>query len=144
MQLPITIGLHRSFFLGAGLVGAPGLAVVAILLPPWQPWIKGLLVAGIAGLAAISWRLRMPKVTAVRLFGDGRMAYRQAGGEEFLAAELLAGATVHPWLTVFRLKSAESTTTVAVLPDSTTGEEFRRLRVWLRWKAEFSPGSDAA
>ena len=67
-----------------------------------------------------------------------------AASAEFGDAELLAGATVHPWLTVARLKMQDGRThRMLVVADTMNSEDFRRLRVFLRWRAEFSaPAGD--
>lgn len=144
MQLPIIIGLHRSFLGLAGSVVAHGAAIAGIVSTPWSFWLKAILFLGLAGSMALSRPLWSPKIRGLRLLGDGAMECRLAGEEGWLVAELMSGATVHPWLTVIRLKLAEGMVAAVVLPDSATTEEFRRLRVWLRWRADFNPGKDAA
>lgn len=138
MQFPITIGLHRSFLLLAATLVVHGLAALALLLPPW-PWPP--LVPALAALGASAvWvcMVARPKVSCLRLLADGRLQCQVEAGETFVDARILPGATVHPWLTVVRLELAGRKAAIVVLPDSTTGKDFRRLRVWLRWRAEFS------
>lgn len=145
MQLPITIGLHRSFFGVAGFVLIHAVAAVALWLTPWSLWAKYLALGGLAASASLVSRLWFPEVDALRLLANGLLECRLAGEEGFRPAELLPGATVHPWLTVVRLGIGEVTVAIVILGDSTTEEEFRRLRVWLRWRAVFSgAGKDDA
>jgi len=137
VQFPITVGLHRSRFLAAGIVIGYLLATIAVVVTAWDP-AAGAGLLGLVGVgAALSWRHHDAKVAALRLFGDGRIEYRLSDGREFVTAQLLPPATVHPWLTVFRLKRDTATFNVVVAPDSVATEDFRRLRVWLRWRAEF-------
>lgn len=60
-------------------------------------------------------------------------------------AELMPGAIVHPWLTVVRLKTdgGRMCTLIATV-DNLEREDFRRLRVFLRWQADFSVRGDDA
>jgi len=67
-----------------------------------------------------------------------------AGDGDFVPAQLLPGAAVHPWLTVLRLRNAAGRVCVLCLTvDSLKKEDFRRLRVFLRWRADFSGADDA-
>jgi toxin CptA len=144
VQFPIIIGLHRSFFGALINVVVHGGGAIAILAAPWDAWIRMGLVAAIGASAALAWRSGRLRVTSLRLLGNGSLECQLADDGEFRAAELLPGNTVHPWLTVIRLSVDMKPVTVVVLPDSATAEEFRRLRVWLRWRADFSAGKDAA
>jgi toxin CptA len=50
--------------------------------------------------------------------------------------EVLGGTYVMPYLTVLSLRRLGSGASMrlALCPDSLQAEEFRQLRVWLRWK----------
>ena len=145
MQLPIVIGLHRSRFLGAALVAVTALASVATLALPWAPVVRVANLAAIVIVAGLAWRRLAPGVSAIRLEQAGKIFLAATGNSEFVEAELLAGATVHPWLTVIRLKTADQGKHILIVAvDSMKPEDFRRLRVFLRWRAEFSvPAGDA-
>lgn len=144
MQFPITIGLHRSSFLAVAIAAAHLAAAVVVLVPSWSTELKAASLAGVTFSAIWAWRWRRPLVDGLRLFDDGRLECRLAGGTDFLQAELLPSATVHPWLTVVPLKiDGRNKLAVVVPPDSTHPEDFRRLRIWLRWRAEFSAARDA-
>lgn len=144
MQLPITVGLHRSFFLASALAASHVLAALVIGLPPWTLAAKILLLTFVGASALLAWRLRPEKVTALRLLRDGRLECQLTGSQEFQAADLLPGATVHPWLTVIHLRVAGGRVVVAVLPDSAVAADYRRLRMWLRWQARFKGAMDRA
>jgi len=79
------------------------------------------------------WQLaRLP--SALRLYGDGRIEVADAAAD-FVLATCLPAATVHPWLCVLRLKIGEKKlSTVVLTVDSLDREDFRRLRVFLRWR----------
>jgi toxin CptA len=63
------------------------------------------------------------------------------GQSEFVALRLLPDATVHPWITVLRLRDERDKSHLLVVTrDMTNKSDFRRLRVFLRWRAKFSEG----
>ena len=145
MQFPIVIGLHRSRFLGAALVAVTALAGVVTLVSPWAPVVRGANLAVIVIVAGFAWRRLAPGLSAIRLEQAGQIFLAATGDAEFVEAEVLAGATVHPWLTIIRLKTADQRKHLLIVAvDSMKAEDFRRLRVFLRWRAEFSvPVGDA-
>lgn len=144
MQLPITVGLHRSRFLSLGLVLAH-LAVVAIVLAaPWVMGVKALLLSCLLVSGTLGWRWMAPRVECLRLLADGGMEGRLLGGANYESFALFGSATVHQWLTVFRVAGEAGRFAVVIAPDSINAEDFRRLRVWLRWRADFSGASGAA
>ena len=53
-----------------------------------------------------------------------------------MACNVMSSTFVAPYLTVLNLKSMGKffACSVVILPDSIDAEEFRQLRVWLRWK----------
>lgn len=53
-----------------------------------------------------------------------------------ITCRILGSTFVAPYLTVMNLQPAGKffMRSVVILPDSIKGDEFRRLRVWLRWK----------
>jgi len=145
VQLPMVIGLHRSRFLRAALVAVAALAGVATLALPWAPDVRVANFAAIVIVAGLAWRRLAPGVSAIRLEQAGQIFLAATANSEFVEADLLAGATVHPWLTVIHLKTADQRKHLLIVAvDSMKAEDFRRLRVFLRWRAEFSvPAGDA-
>ena len=143
MQLPITIGLHRSRFLGLGLAVVHLVAAGVLLATPWENPVKVLLVLCLLGSGGLAW-LRLPlHVDSLRLLSDGSLELRRIGGTDYEPAGLASTATVHHWLTVFRLTAGKGSFIIVVAPDSMGVDDFRRLRVWLRWRADFSGLNDA-
>lgn len=81
--------------------------------------------------------LRSPQsIVALDLAEDGKFAFQTLNGR-WHAAKLRQSSFVSPWLTVLNLnpENARWARNVVIMPDSMQNEEFRRLRVWLRWKA---------
>jgi len=145
VQLPMVIGLHRSRFLRVALVAVAALAGVATLALPSAPDVRVVNFAAIVIVAGLAWRRLGLGISAIKLEQDGQISLAATGDYEFIEADLLAGATVHPWLTVIRLKTADQRQHLLIVAvDSMKAEDFRRLRVFLRWRAEFSvPAGDA-
>ena len=144
MQFPIHIGLRRSRFLEAAVVSITLLTSGVTLALPWSTTARAtsfLLVLIAGGLA---WRRQGPTLSAIRLERAGQILVVVAGNAEFAEAELLAGATVHPWLTVVRLKTQDERTHLLIAAvDSMKPEDFRRLRIFLRWQAVVSEEAGA-
>jgi toxin CptA len=145
VQLPITIGLHRSRFIDVFVAGSAGLASLFVLLFPCAVLIRWGLLLTIWSIALVARRQCSLKFSAIRLERDGQLSVILATDQEFTVAELLPGATVHPWLTVLRLKTGEGCVFPLLLSgDSLSADDFRRLRVFLRWRADFSGRADDA
>ena len=71
---------------------------------------------------------------ALRLRASGEIEVRSPGGR-WRRGCLRAGSFVAPWLTLvlWRAEGSRFDRAVVILPDMLGEEEFRRLRVWLRW-----------
>ncbi len=71
---------------------------------------------------------------ALRLRASGKIEVRSPGGR-WRRGCLRAGSFVAPWLTLvlWRAEGSRFDRAVVILPDMLGEEEFRRLRVWLRW-----------
>lgn len=145
MQFPITIGLRRSRFMDIGLLFVALLAGMAALAFPQTTTVQFGICAVIWVAAGLAWRQLTPKFSAIRLERSGLVFAALSGKSEFLAAEILPGATVHPWVTVVKLKTEEARSQVLIATvDSLNRQNFRRLRIFLRWQAEFSAPNDDA
>jgi len=114
VQFPITIGLHRSRFLVGAFVFLVLLTVLVLFLFQRSTAIFAAISLLLAVLLAWLWRYRQPRCPAIRLEASGVISLLSGDGE-FAAAQLLPGATVHPWLTVLRLQGADGHTRVLCL-----------------------------
>jgi hypothetical protein len=143
VQLPITIGLHRSRILDVlififALIGSGANLAFSI-----KPLIQFVLLILVWAVSALAWRQLSTQVSQLRLGRNGEIALLRAGSDVFEAANIMSAATVHPWLTVFYLKTAAGPAyTLIVTVDSLKADNFRRLRVFLRWRADFSVPDD--
>ena len=144
MQFPIQIGLHRSFILRAALALVTFLAGAGLWMLPVDPGYRVSLLAALIVLAAQAG-LRLQAIPgSLMLLDDGSVQVCCVGGAVFYKASVLPGATVHPWLTVFRVKTAEARVFVVIATvDSLSSEQFRRLRVFLRNRALISAEAGA-
>ena len=145
MQLPITIGLHRSSFLGRLIVLV---ALAASLAVPFFPvgWMLRLALLVAIGVLAVFARISLSRaMPCIRLEADGRISLLDQGLGEPQLLQLLPHPVVHPWLTVFRLQASSGATFVMIATiDSLEKDEFRRLRIFLRWRAALTLPNDGA
>ncbi len=65
---------------------------------------------------------------------DGRSAFRTRSGHWF-ERRVASSSRVTPWLVVLALEKSAGTSHVCIVVpcDGLSADEFRRLRVWLRW-----------
>ena len=86
--------------------------------------------------------LRAPNaVIALEITSDDRFSIQTRRGE-WVECEVLGSTYVTSFLTILNLKVIDSGSNkrAVVLPDSLDAEDFRKLRVWLRWKHDPQPG----
>ena len=146
MQFPMTIGLHRSRFLDLALLIVLLLTISLLMAWPVAMVIRVgcLVLAVLAGWLA--HRQLSPRLVAIRLERDGEIRIALSDQDEFRSVRALPGATVHPWLTVLGLQDEQGVRhTLLATGDMMQPDDFRRLRVFLRWRAKFNAtaGSDA-
>lgn len=138
MQFPVSIELHRSRFLSLLLVLFHALASASVFTLPW-PWRLPLLA-----LVAVSfWRTWRPAAIRVLcLRAADRIDCLLADGSR-ATLEVQADSTVFSLLIVLRLRVGEETriTSLSLLPDQMSDEQFRALRLWLRWQANPNAGA---
>lgn len=146
MQLPINIGLHRSRLLDVLILTCALLASALDAFFPVPSSMRVGLVGLIWGVAAWAWLRLAPPFAGLRLERDGGISIRRYGATDLEGATLLSGATVHPWLSIVRLKTDDGRRHWVILAgDTPEGAAFRRLRVFLRWRADFvRPSGDDA
>jgi len=123
--------------------------LVALLLWPLMlPMSVKLLGAGVLVASLVFYLrhyalLKSPEsVVAIELSEAMLCILETRGGKHFPCA-ILGSTFVAPYLVVLNLKLQNKFLggSVVILPDSIDGEEFRRLRVLLRWKWKATSGS---
>ena len=117
----------------------------AILSFQCSPSIRlGLLFANFA-LATLAWLSLRPTIKTIKLERNGDVFIMRVGESDFLRATPRAGATIHPWLSIIRLTTEDGrTATLIATVDSQNRADFRRLRMFMRWQANFSEPTDGA
>ncbi|MDR0578225.1 MAG: hypothetical protein LBI87_12025 [Candidatus Accumulibacter sp.] len=138
MRFPVFIGLRRSKLLAGALCAMHGAAACVFLRMPWPPPAR----IGLLAILAVSlWRaLRPPRVTALRLRENGALECLLPDGTD-RPAHPLPDTAVFPCLVVLRLEieGEKGTLSLPLFPDHMPREEFRLLRLWLRWNAGEKP-----
>ena len=136
MQLPLTLSLRPSCRLGLLLAAAHGGAVAAALLIsiPW--WLKLVLLAAILA-SALHQLLRLTgqrRICRLILRDDGRLEFSRIDGS-CGEARIHPQTTVTSLLAVLLLRQEGRIEALVLLPDALDAEDFRLLRLWLRWRA---------
>ena len=112
------------------------LAAACVLLVPINWYVRGALLSA---LVFSLWRaLRPCEILSLKLsVGEGLSCCLDNGAR--IKATVLPESTVFVWLVVLRLRIDETDSgirTLILLPDQMSREEFRMLRLWLRWNRE--------
>ena len=136
MLFPIHVELRRSRLLTVLLILAHTLAAVCVWVLPW-PALPTVILLSV--IAASAWQTRRPPpVGGLRLTENGGLAVLSATAEP-LSASIASGTVVFSQLIVLRVRNDEQDrlSTLVLLPDNmSSAEQFRVLRLWLRWRAD--------
>jgi toxin CptA len=136
--LSVRVGPSRQ--LGWLLLGGHAGAVALSWVPPIAWWLSLGLSAGV--LASLPFSLRhhasrsaSGALTSIELRPDGSAAVENRNGRRS-EVRVLGSSFVSPILTILNLTVAGVSLprSLVVAPDALTADEFRRLRVWLRWR----------
>jgi len=136
MQLPLTVKLQPSRSLSLLLIAmhfGAFLAIVVIALPVWTKLALTLFIA------TSFWSGRNclgggNQIVCLTLRDDGALEHVRFN-DEYGEASVHLQSTVTPLLTVILLKQKSNILeTLALLPDSLSPDDYRRLRLWLRWQ----------
>ena len=138
----LKISLRPSRFLAAILIFAHAGAIALALLVDIPLWLKvvavTLLIIQCLLLACRQALLLGPNsALALEVSSDHQfsMQTRASGWSDY---DVLGTTYVTPYLTVLNLRGhgERGARHVTLLPDSLHAEDFRKLRVWLRWKED--------
>lgn len=131
--LPLTITISPSGQLRHGLLGLHGISLAAIWLAYWPVPLQALL--SLILLASTGWQLRPAQPVLLRCHRNGQLALKKT--DTWTPFILDRQQTVMPGLALLHYRPAGSRRSqrLPVLADSLPPEDFRRLRVWLRWVA---------
>lgn len=138
----LSITLRPSYLLALFLVAMHALALLSVWLVPLVLVVKiGTAIVFATtlafGLRQHVWRAGNRSVCAIRLTGECDLSLQGQDGV-WLEVKLLPSSFVSPYLTVLNLSlEGESRARhVVLLPDAMDAEQFRQLRVWLRWRCK--------
>ena len=144
---PLLVLRLKSSFRLALMLSLAHVSATALLWPLTLPLaVKLAATAALALSLAIYLRHHALRnspgsITSLALADDMTCTLETRRGQR-IACTLLGSSFVAPYLTVLELKPLETTRwwhrlhahSVVILPDAVDSEEFRRLRVLLRWK----------
>jgi len=139
VRLPLVLKLRRSRRLDILLLTMHAAALAAVGLAALPLWSRSLLAAATIVSAWLTMRgLGGPeRVCSLTLRADGLLDLERSSGLVG-EASVLAQSTVTSWLTVLLLRRDARRETLAILPDALHPDDFRALRLWLRWRASLS------
>lgn len=139
MRFPIHIELQRSRLLLFVMLLVHALAAGCVFLLPWPLLPRGLLLALIACSAL--WAGRSSRVVGLCLAASGELVWLLGNGDQ-RSVVLHPDSVVFSHLVVLRLADCEAGKRefLILLPDSISAEQFRLLRVWLRWRKDAKDG----
>ena len=117
------------------------LAAACLFWAPMPRWLMIVLLAALALnllflLRHQAWRAWPFSINALQFERDGLVIAQYRNGQ-LLQARVLASSFVAPYLTIVLLQPAGAwwVRSVVVVPDCLPAETFRRLRIWLKWRA---------
>lgn len=147
MRFPEHIPICPSPALGVALVVIHVGAAACLLALTLAIWIKLALAAALLGSLVATMRdsvlLSAPgSIMQLALNVDGALEILRRDGRR-QTVEVTAQTAVFPFLAAitFKVLGERGTKSLLILPDMVGAAEFRRLRVWLRWRTAVSRGA---
>ena len=145
-MIALKISLRPSRILAAILVAAHGGAIAVIVIVDMTLWLEliaitALAVNLVAALRRTALLLAPDSVVAIEIGSDDTLSIQTRRGSRIDECEVLASTYVAAFLAIINLREPETRAIrhVVLLRDSIDAEDFRRLRVWLRWKRSALP-----
>ncbi len=136
----LKISLRPSWILAAILAVAHGTAIAMIALISLPLWLQLIAIAALVLSLMFNARqyalLRSPNaVVAIDIASDDAFSVQIRSGDR-IECEVLGSTYVTAFLAVLNLREKDSGAVrrAVILSDSVDKEDFRKLRVWLRWK----------
>lgn len=136
MRLPVTVRLGNSNYSTALAIAAHGIAVAAIV-PLDLAWPLRLILAGLIAISLPISLVRLYRREVYQLyFGvrDGLDVESKVGARRTLSID--PQTTILPGCIVLCLREAGQLIVMPVFADAMDDASFRRLRLWLRQRAD--------
>ena len=133
--LPLVIETRASASARGLLIAAHLAAVAALFLAALPDAAR--LVGGACLAASLGLGWRRPADLRLRARADGQLEIRC--GDAWQPVRLSADSVALPWLIVLRWREGRRGHSLVLPADAVAGDEHRRLRVWLLWKAALQP-----
>lgn len=138
-EAPLALVLAPSRAASIGLAAMVAATLVVLWVTPGSAALRllaatGIVCGGLEALHAIALHRGRRGARAIHLSRGGAIeVLTGAGGAR--SGELRDGSFVAPWLTIvrWRPRAARFDRTLLILPDMLPRDDFRRLRVLLRW-----------
>jgi hypothetical protein len=133
VQFPVHIELHRSHLLSLFLIFFHVIAAGCVMALPWH-WVLQSLLGVLLGVS-FWYSLQPTKISALRLSERAGLDCILPAGDR-IAVQILPDSTVFRQLLVLRLRFGDTgrVKNLVLLPDNMLPEQFRVLRLWLRWQ----------
>ncbi len=135
----VEVSLGPSRLASRILLAASGATLGILLATPMSWWARVALAVAVLAHALhahrrIALRVARRSVHQLRLDSSGDIAVSDGEGRT-REGQVREGCFVAPWLTIVRWRpqGMRFDRTEVILPDAIAGEDFRRLRVLLRW-----------
>lgn len=131
----LTLTVRPSRWLRIANLALHSFAAVAVLLADMAGWLQAMLSVGIGSSLVLGLAKRPP--LEIRTETDGSLLVKV--GEDWQPVEILPSTVVTPWLTALHYRQTPGRARACVvLPDNLPADDFRRFRVWLKWKARIA------
>lgn len=148
---PVHIVLRGSRIAVAAIVLVATSTLAVILTLPFPPWVFGLALIALAGWAAhrirnVGLRRDGRSVAAVRLDNDRAIEIESVDGTRVRGSLRDISYVGARWTTlVWRVEGERRSRSLLILPDMLPAEDFRRLRVLMRYgRSDVTGGAPAS
>ena len=134
---PLKGSRQLAAILIAGHSAVAGLLLYLDLAIEWKVAALALILTSLLLEIRVAFRLNANAVTMLRIAGDNVLSAQTRRGN-WHVCEVLGSTYVTAFLTVLNLRAngERRIRNVVILPDSAGAEDYRRLRVWLRWRPQ--------
>ena len=146
----LKISIRPSRLLAAILILAHVAAIALLLIAGLPQWMELVALPLLAAQAiTVVWRQALLRgegaATALEVTSDHKLNIKTRAGD-WHEYDVLGSTYVTPFLTILILREPDKNLTrkMVLMPDSVHAQDFRKLRVWLRWKEDTAGAEGAA